>query len=434
MVGTAAYIACSLALVAVSCSAAVAPAATRPNAAPPAPEAAPAPAAPASAAPREVTAPTPAAPPQPLSPVAVPFAADAIVIELPTDGPLVALFDDERAALRRRVATWLVARGYPVVPVPELERIEDAATTGTLVLEGDQRCDAPLTRAELYARTFAGRPRAIVEATCDFDGLCSLQLTLDGTSSGDPMFTSKAVRHPEDPKAWVAAVATLSDRGLWGIGLGGSGTSHPPPMRFEDPVGIGPWPRPPDPTPLQALQGAAEACVHPDRLLGMSWTIRAALDERGRVRRCTASTDHTEGRAADGACLCRLVESVGFGRGPASRRLRVVAIDDGEFDGSGARFDVVQAGTEPWIARLGSTSVLRHCAATRRPVGKLDVDVTLALAPGGRIEDVRLDGDLTTVDRMRFASCVVDGLGRVTLPCAPPGITALHARLRIGGP
>ncbi len=373
----------------------------------------------------------PVVPPQAVVPIELPFPSQALVVRPVVDHSPVVLFPDEADAVRRRVATALVARGYEVVPVAELERIEVAAAAGRLVLEGDQACRAPLLPDEIVARYFTGRPFAEVKANCPY-APCRLQVTLQG--SGRPDFhrgyTSRVSR-PHDPKAWVAAAAKLRvATELFGtIGLGMISSSHPPPVRFEFPRGIGPWGKSPiDSVPFAAAQQRAAGCAHPDVAIGFRTTLRVSVDARGNLSRCEATSEHTMAQPADGACLCRSLELLDVPRGSPGRRFRVVAADDDGSRSSGLAFELVQPGTEPWLRRIDESPALTRCTSTERP-RTLDALATLALDPDGSVTDVRIDGDITTPTTIALAQCLVKELRLVPLPCRPPGVDALQVRL-----
>jgi hypothetical protein len=415
-----------------ACAAANPPAAPRPAVPPPRADTRPhRPAAEISASAPPTSTPTEPPPPlDVLTPIPAPFPADALVLSFPVDGPFSTLFPEELTALRRRVATWLVARGHPIIPIAELERIEAAAAAGTLVLEHDQRCRAPLSRAELDRRAFADRPHAAIQASCSDADHCTLQVdTLDAKGKTLEGFSSTVVRRPEDPAAWLRAVDTLGELRFGSIGLGMFGSSHPPPVQFQPPEAVGPWRSAPTRDPFAAIEGPAAGCAHPDPIVGMSWMLRAAIDRTGALARCTAESDSPSARAADGECLCRTIAGIDFGAGKAGRRLRVAAVDDDSRSFTPG-FAVVQPGTDAWVARLNEGGVVHRCITSTQvatPAGGLDV--ALRLLPDGTIDDVRIDGALTQQDHMRLARCLVQSLPAVPLPCAPPGIRTLHARV-----
>jgi hypothetical protein len=379
----------------------------------------------------EVAVARPVVPPQAVVPIELPFPSQALVIRPVVDRSPVVLFPDEADAVRRRVAMTLVAHGYEVVPVEELERIEAAAAAGRLVLEGDQACRVPLLPNEIVARYFSGRPFAEVEADCPY-APCRLQVTL--RDSEQPDFYrgyASRVSRPHDPKAWVGAAAKLrvATKRFGSIGLGMIGSSHSPPVRFEFPRGIGPWGKSPiDAVMLAAAQQPAAGCAHPDVVLGFRTTLRVSVDARGNLSRCEATSEHTMARPADGACLCQALELLDLPRGSPGRRFRVVAVDEGGFRGSGLAFELVQPGTEPWLHRIDESPALTRCTSPELP-RTLDALVTLALAPDGSVTDVRIDGDITTPPAIALAQCLVKELRLVPLPCRPPGVDALQVRL-----
>ncbi len=245
---------------------------------------------------------------------------------------------------------------------------------------------------------------------------------------------SARVRRPEDPKAWLAAVRSLHETELEGYLLGLSGRGGPtPPITLDAPEGVGRWAKPVDHDLYTAKETEAAACAHPDPNVGLMWQLRLAVDRRGRVQRCHAESDATFAREADAKCLCNVVGSIAFPPGASGRRIRSTATDDGETHSSDARFVLVQPGTEPWIERLDESPILSRClaiAALRMPV---TFPAEIMLAEDGAITDVMIRGDVNNTGRMRFAACVVDELKSTALPCAPPGISTLHAQIVLGG-
>lgn len=373
--------------------------------------------------------------PQSLVPIATSFSSTALLVQPVHDASPVVLFPDERAAMRRRAGKVLADQRVELVPVPELERIESAAAEGRLVLEGDQRCRAPLTPDEVASRYFPGRPRLRVSAEC-FDD-CRLRVTVDDPPKYDDMraWESPKVTRAYDPKAWLAAAGRLRATDALGIGgLGLFGTSHAPPVQFFAPVGVGPWSEgQPEDAPFSALESTIASCAHPDPQVGFMWQVRASVDRRGSVTRCVAEADHTLAHVAGAGCLCAAVETLRFPAGAAGRRLRVEALDDGG-TGPGARLELVQPGTEAWVTRLQEAPALARCLLANPLPDMLATRVLLSLAPDGAIESVRIDGDITTPARMALASCLVQELRTVPLPCRPPGIDALHVSLTVNGP
>ncbi len=383
--------------------------------------------------------PEPPAEPQPppaLVAIVTPFSPAALVLSPVTDGSPVVLFPDERAALRRRVGQVLADQRVELVPVAEIERIEAAAAEGRLVLEGDQRCRSPLTPAEVASRYFPGRPTLEAGAACYED--CGWLVTVhDPPHYADPRsWESPKVSRPYDPKAWLAAAGRLRATQSFGFGgLGLFGTSHAPPVRFNPPVGIGPWTfGHPEEAPFSALEGSVAGCAHPDPIVGFSWSLRASVDRKGRVTRCTAESDHSLAIGeSGGTCICAAVETIRFPAGKAGRRFRVEAVDDGGF-ARNARFELVQPGTETWVTRLQEAPASSRCIDANPQPTALTARVILSLAPDGAVEGVRIEGDITTPASIGLASCLVQELRLVPLPCRPPGVDALHVSLIVGGP
>jgi hypothetical protein len=210
--------------------------------------------------------------------------------------------------------------------------------------------------------------------------------------------------------------------------MGMSGTSHPPPMRFESPAGIGPWGSSPiEESAFADVQRPAAACAHPDPSLGFRYTLRASVDGDGHVSRCMATSEHTMARPVDAACLCDAVGRLTL-PGRPGRRFRVTAVDEGGFRTANVALELIQPGTEPWLRRLDESPALGRCMAADLPAN-LSAVVTLALAPDGGVDDVRIDGDITTPPAIALARCLVQELRIVPLPCRPPGVDALQVRL-----
>jgi hypothetical protein len=378
----------------------------------------------------------PTPPPQAVAPIEIPFSPHALVLMPVADVIPVVLFPDEAAAVRRRTAEVLVKSGVELVPLAELERIEAAAAEGRLVLEGDRRCRAPLSHTELMARYFPGRPRLVASTDC-FDD-CRLRVHVDDPPAyaDDRTWESPPVSRPHDPKAWLSAAGRVRSvsTGMVAGGLGLIGMSHSPPVRFDSVIGIGPWARSqPELAPFNALEGSVAGCAHPDPLVGFGWELRVSVAKSGTVTRCVAKSDHSLAQPAAGACICAAVQTLRFPAGKAGRRMRVDAKDDGGF-GRSIRLELVQPGTETWVTRLSEASAPSRCFDAHPLPGMLTARVILALAPDGGVDDVRIEGDITTAATMGFASCLVKELRTVPLPCRPPGVDALQLSLVVNGP
>ena len=360
--------------------------------------------------------------------IETPFSPEAIVVAPVEDQSPVVLFDDEAQRIRRRVAARLSVLGYEVVPFEELERIEAAAASGRLVLEGDRKCRAPLSRREVAARYFADAPTADTTTSCADD--CFLQVLLANLKPTDTSVAliSREVHRSHDPAAWVKAADSVADRGgTFGlIGLGGFGSSHPPPIMFGTPEPFGPWAKAPDGTEFNAIQADVNTCAHPDVHTGFTWWLRVAVATTGRVSRCSAVSDHTQARPSDAECLCGFVETVKYPRGKAFRRYRVQAIDDGGFRPDDRSFRLVQAGTEVWVARLTEAPALSVCETRGAPPTTPGTRVEVDVLPDGAIAGVRVHGDITTTQSIAWAQCITEELPKIALPCSPPGIDTLH--------
>lgn len=385
------------------------------------------------ATPNGATSPVPEPPHlQAVVPVTVPFAPGAVVVQAVEDHPPVVLFTDETAPIRRRVARFLAARGHAVVPIEQLERIEATAAQGQLVLEGDQTCMAPLSRAEVLARYFPRSPRVTVEAMCD--ERCALQLMLEVPDREDAIefYGSPNVDRPHQPRAWLWAAGRLRETDIiFGIGGGMIGSSHPPPIMFGMPDSIGPWSPKPDGERLGALEGKVAGCAHPDPQVGLTYEVRAAVGQSGAVTRCTATTEHPMARPADAECLCRGIQTLRYPAGRPGRRLRVQAVDTGGFSSSEVELEPLQAGTEAWVTRLRESTALSRCLSKHRVDGPLESTLVLGLATDGAVQDARIFGDITTMPAMQLAQCLVQELRTVPLPCRPPGVEQLQVRVAL---
>ncbi|MBX7081396.1 MAG: hypothetical protein K1X88_19500 [Nannocystaceae bacterium] len=364
--------------------------------------------------------------------------SSAALLQWPQDmhlsaGTSVVLYDDEKQALRRAVAKLLARRGVTLVPLERLERIEDAAQAGRLALEGDLQCVTPPSRDEIHLRDFPSNPRVTIEAGC-LDG-CALTVVVDVTGENPQYLTSAPVKRPERASSWIAAVATLGDQATGFGGLGIGGTSHVPPMRFETPGTIGAW----APTTtfetldvmFDGLEEMATPCAVADPLIGLWWELRLQVDASGRTSRCAATSSSPDATPAAARCLCDVMSNARFGKGSRERRLRLDAVDDGGFGSGDLAFVQRQPGTEPWIERLRGSPAAARCAQTLPPPSPLDATLSLTLTPGGRIDDVRIDGDFREIAAMQWAQCMVAGLSTLQLPCAPPGIEILRVGLRV---
>src|SRR4029079_15710357 len=101
------------------------------------------------------------------------------------------------------------------------------------------------------------------------DGGCRWGGTVDAPPqyADSHAWQSPTVSRPHDPKAWFAAASRVRRRDGFGFGgLGRIGTGgHVPPVRFNPPVGIGPWkPGHLEEAPFGALEGRVAGCAHPD--------------------------------------------------------------------------------------------------------------------------------------------------------------------------
>ncbi|MCA9648263.1 MAG: hypothetical protein H6712_17260 [Myxococcales bacterium] len=374
----------------------------------------------------EPSAPRPEPPPAPaVVPVERPFRAKAVLVPLPVESGSAVLFTDERARVRRHAARSLAARGLAVASIDQLERIERGAAEGRLVLEDDRRCRAALTPRELRARYLEGMPAVWLVAEC-WDH-CELQASIgEGVPKAQQgTYTSGPIPRPHDPRSWEKVRLRRAHSVMGGVVGDIIGSSHPPPIVLGYPVSIGPWgSSPPDGSRL--AQVGLVGCAHPDPLPQIVYEMRLAVATDGSIERCEVTTEHVRARAAEAECLCQGVRELRYEPGAEGRRLRVTATDNGV--GGFTRFELapVQPGTEPWIERLREAGVLPTCVAEGEPAEDFEATVVLGLHPDGEVHDVRVYGEIDTAEEIRFSQCLVRELPLVPLPCAPPGVDALH--------
>ncbi len=364
------------------------------------------------------------------------FSADAVVIESPADVSPVTLFADERARLRQAIAAALRKRGHVIASVEEVERIEAAAARGELVLEGGQRCRAPLSHAEVEHRYF--RKHTIARATAECGPDCRLRVTLEapqGSEVDDKYWRSALVRRAENPRAWMAAPAALGEvdetfGGMRGFGTGGADVT------FLAPETIGRWKGQVDTRQFDAREPELATCSDPNPFAFALHFVRAAVRADGSIARCEAQLDRLP--SSDGPdiarCICDVVDKINLGRGDAQRRLRVLVADNETPRAASmrAKLSTLQAGTEDWTRRLTDSPALDRCLANAPPSAAFSATVGLPVAADGSIEDIVVLGEIHGVDTMRFVDCLVKELALVPLPCRPPGITELRLRLDVG--
>jgi len=365
-----------------------------------------------------------------------PFAADAIVIGVPFDMAPVTLFADDRKQLRHAIAATIARAGHPVVPVADLERIEAAAGKGVLELEGGRRCRAALTAAEVEHRYFRGHRIAIANATC-MEG-CRLDVhvdTLDGKDSG-LSWRHTGVRAPEAPRSWIAAARALRvvDEGR-GFGSGG-GVGGGPDMQFMFPEPIGPWKHPLERESFSPVEHALAGCKVPNAGQLSFHDVRASVDAKGSIAHCETELAVPPPLTAPelAACICKVVRQVRLARGPAGRRFRIEVLQrSGTFTiGPSASLAALQTGTDDWVQRLNDSDALVRCRASAPPDASDRLTIGLPLAEDGSIGEIRIVGDIDTPGNGRLAECLVRELAGVDLPCRPPGLTELRARLDLG--
>ncbi|MCH9683202.1 MAG: hypothetical protein K0V04_17335 [Deltaproteobacteria bacterium] len=380
----------------------------------------------------EASSAPPTLPPmQQVVPLPSPFPESALVVTPLVHQSPVVLFPEESLAIRRRVAKQLRAHGWRVADVAKIEAIEAAAARKTLVLEDGQTCRAPLRPDEVHTRYFARSPRADAIATC-LDG-CELHVNIADPKDEDvsDTFVGGRVRAPHDPRSWARVRLRSPRLGVMGGVVGGVVmSSHPPPIMFQDLVPIGPWDSPPQ-GPPRGLPASLSSCAHPDPSIGLDWDLRLAVASDGAVSRCTASSSHTQARPRDGACLCRHLETLRFEAGKPGRRLRTGAIDDRTLGPDHDAIVLRQPGTEPWVTRVQQAMPLSHCIRTVGATPPLDAVAALWLAPDGTVEDVQLQGDISTLPAMKFAACLTGRLRTIALPCRPPGVDVLQLGIQL---
>lgn len=355
------------------------------------------------------------------------YDTDAIVVRpIRTSVPVV-LFSNEREAIRDRVAQFLSERGYDVVPLSELRRIETAAAERRLVLEGDQTCRASLNPEDVRMRYFRSMRQASVEVLCADECVLQVQVTDPDDSDSYGLYHA-TVRRGWDPRAWARAADRLLDveTDVFGSIGGTVGASHPPPIMFAMPEHIGPWDAPPDPEKFFALESKANGCGHPNPSISLTWTVALSVSASGRIRRCEATTEHLFARTSEAECLCSAAETLRFDPGKSGRRVRVDAVDTG---GVPNRLRALQQGTEPWVQRLEQAPATAKCRSEQPLPEPLEATAVLRLTPDGGITKIGLFGEFDNPRTMQWARCIVNEWSTVELPCAPPGIEQLQVKV-----
>ncbi|MEX1361930.1 MAG: hypothetical protein AB1Z98_02325 [Nannocystaceae bacterium] len=375
---------------------------------------------------RSASIPATAPPLQMLAVLEPPFSPKALLLRPVEDDSPVVLFADEKDRVRRRVAQQLAARGRRVAPVAELERIEAAAAEGRLVLEGDLQCRAPLSFEELRSRYFPQQPSVWTGASC-FDS-CTLTASISSEGDDDAVwaYTSGRVTRPHEPRSWTKVRLRPTTGVLGGIG-GGMISSHPPPIMFGLPSGIGPWKSPPDGARLQ--QARVDGCANPDPGPHIEYEIRMAVAADGTIDRCEASTGRPGSGHDRSRCLCQGLADLRYEPGPPGRRLRVSATDSGRAQFPSLVVLPLQPGTEAWAQRLQEAAIVDGCSLEHPPGTGFQATAVLALAPDGGVQGVEIYGPIETPETMRFSTCLVRELAKVPLPCAPPGIDVLQVTI-----
>lgn len=373
---------------------------------------------------------------QSVVPIELGFPADAIVVGELADGWPITLFDDEKDAVRRAAATWLKRRRLDVVPVDRLLEAEAAAAQGRLLFEDDLQCRSRLSRVELRDRYFPRARYVAMEALCEDE--CRLIATIVDLTEPDSWvdFTSARVRAAHDPAAWTRATRALAPRsvGLIGTVFGIGMSSHPPPITFDAVGTIGPWAGSPTLEEAGVAVADSSRCAHPDPLVGLTWSLRAAVNRAGQVERCTATSASSRAEATAGQCLCDLLSSAKFASGRSGRRLRVEAHDTPRFLREIPELTPLQPGTEVWVRRLVDSRVTEVCeSASTLPAG-FEATLALRLAEDGALEQAEVFGPIADLVTIRWASCMVRELATVPLPCRPPGIDTLQVLARMPEP
>ncbi len=370
--------------------------------------------------------------------VPLPYPPEAIVVRRVPDISPVVLFADEAAALRRRVADQLVALGYEVVPIEDLEQIESSAAQGRLPLEGDLQCQVPLTPSEVGARYFTSYPQAHIDTTCTpgsdakpGPSDCRLSV-LVGRAGVVPRFVSPPIRDAHDPSAWARVSLQRNGESVPGGIIGGVEGGTDIGLRFDGISEVGPWKQSPREAIADALIRDRFRCVHPDPRVSAHWELSVAVDRTGTVERCAASSADLPARAQDGDCLCQQLETVSLGRGKPGRRLRAYVRDPGLSSMSWRRLEPVQPRTQAWIQRLGESPEARACLhSAHRVQTPWHGRAVLELSPSGEVQALEMFGEISTTETVDLAQCLVRAFESVALPCRPPGIETLHVAIEL---
>lgn len=365
-----------------------------------------------------------------LVPVPRPFAADAVVTLPAADPAPVTLFEDERTTIRRTMADFVAATGRPVVPIDELLRIEVAARRGQLVLEDNVQCRAPLSMDEVVERYYDVGPHAQPRLNCE-DG-CRLELAIGawGAAPGR-RFRSSVFADGHRIQAWKNArlLPRTDNQDGRSKRVPLITRAHPPPIALGRVHATGPWTVAPTSDEIAAQARQLRQCAAADPHAAVRYRILLAVAASGRVTRCAADVvSSSAATTASPSCVCDALRETTFRRGRAGRRVRLQARDRSAFVSGRSAVEVVQGGTESWIARITAAGVVRRCLAEHPPSADITVTAALELDRDGAVAEVKVFGPIVDPPTMAWARCLIDHLDDVPLPCRPPGIDVLHVR------
>jgi hypothetical protein len=380
-----------------------------------------------------ILAPTLADVPKAATIPATPFPPDALVIAWPSEQQGITLFVDERARVREAIATKLRTGGRVVASVEELTKIEEAAATGVLELEGGQRCRAPLSRAEVEDRYFRKHSVAYPAASCGDNCRLDVSVFVDG-KLGDS-WVRERVRKPEDPRSWIAAAGKLVPSEESVGSLEGYGAGKELDIQFHRVDTIGPWKGELAATVFDPLDPELVACADRDAAVAVTHALRSAVAPDGTIERCEHELETPGPRpgVVPGECLCGVLRKLKLARGGKGRRFRVMVEDRGApfVAVPRVRLGARQQGIDPWITRFVDAGVIERCQAQGSPTEAFVATLGIPLAPDGAA------GPITVIDAgsepasKTFVACVVAGLAKVALPCAPPGLPELRVALTV---
>ena len=352
-----------------------------------------------------------------------------------TEANGVALFADEREALRKLAAHFLVNQadtpGLTLVPLAEVDAVERLAAEHKR-RDGGPRCLAPLPLATLLAERWPGLARATTKAVCTGSAPCQLGVEVARPQPFGWWPQAAAwqaeVDRSHDLATWQGAVARLvaqpPDTASNSLEVTTSAPSPPAMLVEVAPAFSGEAPGGAHLTQLQTNLGA---CHDPTQQAAD--TVTLAIDAAGKAKRCLVDSRDEPLRSEARTCLCRVAQAFAFEPGRDRRLVLSVrntrdvvrAANGGEFS---ARFDdpVASDGTAMASYLAAAEHAMAQCHAADAPAGhgSLSLGVRMLVEPTGRVTEVAtrqtVRSSLAAPPTLQL--CVETALRQVRLPCS----------------